>query len=319
MTSMKKPGDDRAIQNKWDTIIPLHSTIEAVLSKALTERGVAAITIKSDGEIHRFDAPDKKHGNLCGWYIVHTHNIATFGFWNTGEKQTVTLSGEYDPAAAAQAKRNAQLERKKRDRQKLVQQAIAAERSRSLWERAHRPYSNPISHYLSRKGVGPHNLRQQGNKLIMPLFFENELVNIEWIFPDGKKRTLFGGRVHGAASLVGHIAGAKEVLLAEGWATAATLHEATGCPVVVARYADNLSYVARRLRQHLPHEVAITVCGDDDHHLPAKGLPNKGRLAARHAALLIGAKLIMPVFCNHCENCTDFNDVALCQRGIHGN
>lgn len=288
-----------------------HSTIEAALADALAQHGVV-LTPKASGRFERFDTPDKPKGNANGWYRIHTPQAASFGIWHLDVAETVTLAGPSDPEAAAQARLDAMRERERRDRERQQYQAQAAEKARGWWVQA--APADPGHPYLAGKQLPPLNLRQRGDMLLMPLFFEGALVNLERIFPDGSKRPLQGGRVKGVASLIGDLAGAERVLVAEGWSTAAALQEAMGCPVVVARNADNLAPVARRLRQRLP-EVAITICGDDDWHLPAQGLANKGRVAARHAALAIDATLLMPSFCEGCETCTDFADVRQCRLG----
>ncbi len=61
--------------------------------------------------------------------------------------------------------------------------------------------------------------------------------------------------------------------------------------------------------------MGITICGDDDRHLAAKGKANKGAIEASHAALAIGGELLMPQFCEGCRGCTDFADVRLCRLG----
>lgn len=258
-----------------------HTTIESALADALARYGVSLIP-KASGRFERFDTPDKPKGNANGWYRIHTPQAASFGIWHLDVAETVTLAGPSDPEAAAQARLDAMRERDRRDRERQQHQAQTAEKARRWWAQA--ASADPAHPYLASKQLPPLNLRQRGDMLLMPLFFEGELVNLERIFPDGSKRPLPGGRVKGVASLIGRLEGAERVLVAEGWSTAAALHDAMGCPVVVARNADNLVPVARRLRQRLP-EVAITICGDDDRHLPAQGLANKGRVAARHAAL----------------------------------
>src|SRR5690554_8087286 len=74
------------------------ATIESALADVLAARGVTGLTIRTDGDVHRFDAPDKRRGNLAGWYVCPTLEVAVFGFWHTGEQQTVTAAGEYDPS-----------------------------------------------------------------------------------------------------------------------------------------------------------------------------------------------------------------------------
>ena len=63
------------------------------------------------------------------------------------------------------------------------------------------------------------------------------------------------------------IGGAPDKILyvAEGFATAATVHEATGSAVAVAFNANNLKPVAIALRAKFPN-LEIVICADDDHH-----------------------------------------------------
>lgn len=295
---------------------PKHSTIEAALAEALSRYGVM-LAPRASGRFERFDAPDKAKGNGNGWYCIHSPQAASFGIWHMDVSEVVTLHGASDPEAAAQARLDAMRERDRRDRERRANEAKAKEVANRWWSQA--GPGDPAFPWLAGKRLPPYALRQRGEMLLMPMYFEGELVNLERIFPDGSKRTLNNGRVKGVASLIGRLAGASRVLVAEGWSTAAALHEAMCAPVVVARNADNLAPVARRLRQRLPDNVAMTICGDDDRHLLAQGLGNKGAVEARHAALAIGADLLMPSFCEGCERCTDFADVRLCRLGgVHG-
>lgn len=299
--SSTPPSSGRAVSR--------YQTIEVALSEALAAHGVTGLALYADGDIHRFDHPEKKRGNLTGWYVCPSPEVAVFGFWHTGEQHTVTLAGEHDPAAAAQARLAAQRAREQRHAERRAQQAKTAEQARRWWADA--SPADPAHPYLTSKRLAPYGLRQRGNALLVPLYRDGELVNLERIFPDGAKRPLTGGRVSGVAGMVGRLAGADRVLIAEGWATAAALHEATQAPAVAARNADNLDAVARRLRQCLPDSVTITVAADDDRFTDG----NPGMTKARLAALAIGGKVLMPTFCDACEGCTDFADVALCRRG----
>ncbi len=290
---------------------PKHSTIEVALADALAGYGVT-LAPKASGRFERFDAPDKPKGNGNGWYRIHSPQAASFGIWHLDVSEVVTLNDVSNSEAVAQSRLEAIRERDRRDRKRQQCEAQAAEKARRWWSEA--APGDPAHPWLARKRLPPHALRQHGKVLLVPLYVEGGLVNLERIFPDGNKRTLAGGRVRGVASLIGRLTGAGRVLVAEGWSTAAALHEVMGCPVVVARNADNLALVARRLRQRLP-DADITICGDDDRHLPAKGKPNKGSVEARHAALAIGADLLMPSFCEGCRHCTDFADVRLCRLG----
>lgn len=284
------------------------TTIEQALNDALAARGITGLAIRADGGIHRFDHPDKRTGNLSGWYTCPTLKVAVYGFWHLGEQHTVTTGGEADPAAAAEARLAAMRAKEQREAERRAQQAKTAEQARRWWAMA--GAADPLHGYLQRKRLAPHGLRQRDRMLLVPLYYDGELVNLERIYPDGAKKALFGGRAKGVASLVGSLAGADRVLVAEGWATAAALHEAMAVPVIVARNSDNLGPVSRRLRQRLPENVTITIAADDDRFTEG----NPGITKARLAALTIGAKVLMPTFCPDCNGCTDFADVAVCRK-----
>ena len=102
--------------------------------------------------------------------------------------------------------------------------------------------------------------------------------------------------------------GRRRRLIAEGYATAATVHELTGAPVVVAFNAGNLLPVARTYRALHP-ERPIHIAGDDDHRRAAEGKPNVGREKAEQAAAAIGGQALFPEFPAG-SNGTDWNDLA---------
>lgn len=308
MTPMKKPAQGRANPRHSSGQAQVHHSIEFALTEALATYGINGLAINVDGEIHRFDHPDKKRGNLSGWYVCPSHEIAVYGFWHTGEQQTVTLRGEYDPAAAEQARQAADKARRQRQQQREQDHVRAAAQASRMWLRA--SLAVPAHPYLVAKGVGVQGLKAQGQVLLIPLYADSKLVNLQRIFVDGSKRFLKGGRITGAASLVGKIADAQTVYLCEGWATAATIHEATGSPVVAAMNAGNLAPVARRLRAALSDGVGITIAADNDRRTPG----NPGIYAARQAADTIRADLTWPRFpCADCK-CSDFNDLAQCKE-----
>jgi putative DNA primase/helicase len=128
------------------------------------------------------------------------------------------------------------------------------------------------------------------------------LWNLERVADDGTKRTLPGGRVTGLYFPIAGAGGAENglLLIAEGYTTAASLRASTGLPVAVARNAGNLLPVALALRAKYPARP-ITLCGDDDRHLPL----NIGRIKATEAAGAIGAALCFPP-----APFNDFNDWA---------
>ena len=131
------------------------------------------------------------------------------------------------------------------------------------------------------------------------------LHTIEFIAGDGTKRYLAGGAKAGHFCTIGGPLGASGAfLICEGWATGASLHEATGLPVVAAMDAGNLGPVAEQLRQSYP-DAAITIVADNDDK-PGRDI-NPGVNAATKAAVAIDARLAIPPVPG------DANDLAILQ------
>ena len=144
--------------------------------------------------------------------------------------------------------------------------------------------------------------------MLIPLRDETgELRSLQFIQPDGSRRFKSGGIVAGAYCSIGSKPDADTpLLIAEGWATACSLHEATGFPAAAAMSAWNLPAVAQALRVKLP-DAALILCADDDHAT----IDNPGVTKAREAAHAVGGALAIPAFGpNRPEGATDFNDLA---------
>lgn len=196
----------------------------------------------------------------------------------------------------------------------------AARDARELWAGASESGESP---YLQRKGVQGHGVRYLagagGSTLLVPMRdAAGELQNVQRIAPakpaDGnpEKRFMAGGRKTGLFHLIGQVEGADALLIAEGYATAATLHEASRRPVAVAFDAGNLLPVAKALRALHP-ALALVVCGDDDQATEARSGKNPGREKATAAARAVltdsgPAGVVFPDGLP--DGGTDFNDLA---------
>ncbi|PKO27431.1 MAG: hypothetical protein CVU36_20425 [Betaproteobacteria bacterium HGW-Betaproteobacteria-9] len=201
--------------------------------------------------------------------------------------------------------------------------AAAAEQAAVQWQDASDTGESP---YLVRKGVQPHGVRfAAGGVLLVPLRDgAGTLWNVQRIAPtkpqDGAPEKLFlkGGRKSGLWHLVGNLASdaAPPVLLvAEGYATAATLHEATGHPVAVAFDAGNLQHVARALHTLYPAALLV-LCGDDDRDTEAQTGTNPGRVKATAAARAVHGLALFPEGLP--AGGSDFNDLHNHHGGAAG-
>ncbi len=119
-----------------------------------------------------------------------------------------------------------------------------------------------------------------------------------------------GGRKQGMHAILGELKPGVPLVIAEGLATAATMQEVTGLPVVVAFDSGNLLDVARAYRERDP-ERTIIIAADNDHHLPRKEvpLPNVGQVKALAAAEAVGGIVLTPSF-TPADKGTDWNDYA---------
>jgi len=165
------------------------------------------------------------------------------------------------------------------------------------------------SPYLERKGVHAHGVRFEadGSILVPMRDAAGALVNLQVIAPDGTKRFLPGGPMVDCFHLIGPSASPDAVAVAEGYATAASVHEAAGLPVVVAFNAGNLAGVARIVRDRWP-AAAIVVCADDDRATESRSGKNPGRRHAAEAARVERAVVAVPAPLEAGES--DFNDLG---------
>ncbi len=274
---------------------------------AMQARGlIPPPALQTDGRLHRCPVDGGKPGNQDGAYVLFLDETPAGGFqnWRDGKDWQNWHSGKpqsHADAARWRQRQQALSAARKRDEAHRHQDARA--KAESLWNEA--TPAVPAHPYLSRKAVASYGLRQSDGRLIVPMRdTAGGLHSLQFIGPDGTKRFLTGGRKRGCFHLIG-IPG-ETLLIAEGFATAASLHAATGLPVAVAFDSGNLTPVATALRAAYP-VVRLILCADDDHRTEG----NPGMTQARAAAAKVSGQLVSPAFGpNRPEGATDFNDMA---------
>lgn len=272
----------------------------AILSAGLTPPDV----IEADGKLHRFTSNGKRNDD-AGWYVFHGDNIPAgiYGDWRTGVRQNWRADIGRRLSSQEEAAHRIRIEemRRVREADDAQRRAESREKAAAIWRSA---VSASGDHpYLKGRGVRAHGLREYEGVLVLPMRDGAELHSLQFIGPKGDKRFLAGGRVSGCYFPIGKPDGV--LCIAEGFATGATVHEATGYAVAVAFNAGNLMPVARALRQKFP-ELRVILCADDD----AKTEGNPGLTKARAAAEAVGGLLAVPDFgANRPEGATDFNDL----------
>jgi len=268
-------------------------------------------TIIADGRLHRCHAADAR-GRGDAAYLLHLDGVPAGGMenWRDGRGwQTWRLDlGRHLSATERDAMQaRAQAADIQRREEMAQRHASARKRAACIWSSAKpAPADHP---YLVNKGVSAHGLRMYRGALVVPVRdTAGELHGLQFIGVSAIKRFLKDTAVQGHCFQIGGAGGPNvrldTVCVAEGFATGASIHEATGHPVAVAFHSGNLVAVAKAIRARHP-QADIVVCADDDHGTTG----NPGRTLARHAALAAGARLAIPDFGpDRPADASDFND-----------
>lgn len=260
--------------------------------------------IEPDGKLHRF-ASNGKRGDDAGWYVLHDDGIpaGAFGDWRTGtsENWRADIGRRLSPQEETQHRERLATMQRDREAEETKRKAEAREKAATIWQAA---VTAPDDHtYLRTKGIKAHGLRIHDGALVVPMRDGAELHSLQFIADDGGKRFLAGGRVTGCYFPIGKPDAA--LCIVEGYATGASIHEATGYAVAVAFNAGNLRPVAQAMRAKFP-ELQLIICADDDIATPS----NPGLSKAREAAQAAGGLLAVPEFRDsRPAGGTDFNDL----------
>lgn len=294
-------------------------------SAACENVGIICKQFPQDNNFHVVDATDGKPRNGAGRLKFFSDGQGGIAFnFKTGQKQPFFLnSNKGKPTPPAE------LERIKRQQQERAAEELkkydrAARRTVAILQDT-KP-APPDYPYLVKKQVGTHGARignwqrtiqnEDGkhqtlsieNSLILPMYnAAGKIRSLQAIFAEkhpllGRdKDFLPGGQV---ASLFWWLGPKTEkVLICEGFATAATLHEETSHRVYLAFTANNLMAVGLIIREKLP-DAEIVFCGDND----TETAGNPGLVKATAAAQAVGGSVALPPFSG------DFNDYSIFLR-----
>lgn len=276
-----------------------------------------------DGKPHRIATEGDKNGEKAGFYVAHLDGIPAGYIKNnrTGaelnwkckgyiltNKQKATLKAE---VFEHQQTRQCELETKQKST------ALRLKRKLSIMTEIVEP-----TPYMQEKGIQVHSgvYTDEEKKLtcIPATDCEGTLWTVQYIAEDGTKRFAKDSRKEGCFHVLGGIdklADVPVILITEGYATAATIQEATELPAVVSAFdAGNLKSVAKALHEKYPH-TPIIVAIDDDKHLELTQGINPGKEKGGEAADAVNGFVILPTFAPgeqtlNPSQFSDFNDLA---------
>lgn len=300
-----------------------------------------------------------------GWYMLHEMQldsgdsllVGSYGIWQGNDNgatkvELPKLGRERMTVAQSEALKARMLADRKAAAAELAQQQErAAARAYKCWGLCEREAG--ANAYLTRKGLPPGQLygaRTTGkSNLVIPLTDARAKVwGLQVIYSDpavkakkGRDKDYWptGLKKQGHFHMIGLAGRGSVILVAEGFATGATLHQATGLPVAVAFDAGNLQPVAKALASQYKG-AKLLICADDDwlqkcracgHLTPVDttatcahcgqphGTDNPGVMAASAAALAVGGAWVRPEFPAQRpadkKGDTDFNDLHTHPQG----
>lgn len=282
----------------------------------------------ANGEFNNIGTHQEKTSNKPFGYIVHLDRPQNIYYVDHKRqfKGTWYPKQGADAAMASYSQVDYGTRQQRQQAERLKQQEKAAHTARTLWQKA---ITAPNNHpYLLRKGIAAYGIKMLPywhkhlpsttqpdqyekhiirNVLLVPLkTVDGQIWNLQAIFPEidpqlGRdKDFLPKARKQGYCFWIGQTT--ETVCIAEGYATAASLHAATGYRVIVAFDAGNLLHVAPVIRQQLP-EARIVICAD--HDLPGHNGQSIGITSALKAAALVNGTIATPPTPG-----SDFNDWA---------
>lgn len=273
--------------------------------------------IKIDGTIQRFSSNGNRH-DKAGYYCLFNNGNdfvgGFFGCWRSDVYQIWTNQSETELNNRdlwLENRRKIEVSKREMELARKEKASNAAKKALQIWEQA-KPATEDHS-YLKKKGVKSYGLKvdEQGNLLIPVFDLKKELHSLQLISADAEKNKHFlpGGIVRGHCYWIS----GKEntIYLAEGYATAASIHQATRATVYISFMAGNLLPVAQALKVSKPGS-RLVIAADND----AFTDQNPGLTKAKEAARVVGATFVCPEFDPkyHEKRPTDFNDMHL----LHG-
>ncbi|MBS0372533.1 MAG: DUF927 domain-containing protein [Proteobacteria bacterium] len=321
--------------------------------------------IDADGKLHRCELTAGPKGKKDGAYLLHLDGVPAGGFQNfrdglEWENWRADIGRQLTPEEEAAHRARMEAQRAEREAEAKAKRDKARRKANAIWNNAQpAPDDHP---YLLRKGVAAHGLRvgawQKWVKarpeewqperipgaLLVPMRSPSgTLHSLQAIYPDkvdGRdKDFLPGGEKAGKFHLIGEVSPDTPLLVCEGYATGASLHQATDWPVAVAFDAGSLEPAAKALQEAHPGARFI-LCADDDAFgtcfacqapvrvadgdtCPACGKPHKrrnaGLIRATEAARAVTGAVAVPIWPDDAARWegfqqagkapTDFNDL----------
>jgi phage/plasmid primase-like uncharacterized protein len=321
MEKLQRWLPENIIEQQDPAISPREEFADALWSVGCLVKGDHPIM---DGQKHRIKVEGDKLGQESGFYVGHLDGHPAGYVKNNRTSVEIKWKSKgysFNPEqkAAMQAEAANKMQMRTAEQERLREEAS----QRAINKMAELiPIVTPTP-YMQYKGIKPQAgifTDKEGQKTYIPVIDENgKQWSIQTIQADGTKRFSKNGRKEGCFHVVGgleklHLE--QAIIIAEGYATAASLSEALGYNTVAAFDSGNLESVAKALHAKFP-DKPIIIAGDNDQYLEATQGINPGKTKAEEAARAVDGQAMFPIFtpkeseqAKTSKNFTDFNDRA---------
>ena len=262
---------------------------ELQLADAMRSAGIdPPPKLEIDGQLHRFSTKGRKRDD-SGWYVIFPDEpvAGRFGCWRDQIDCVfrADIGRDLSPAENMAIVRRQSEAKAERERERAKKAEVAASTVETIWRDA--IAASPDHPYLKKKGIEPHGARLTGDgRLIVPLYAEGGTLSSLQYISETEKKYHPGGTTKSCSWTLGEVTPGP-IFVAEGYATAATIHEVSNRPCVVAYSANNLPLIVGQLREAHGQTQEIVIVADNDES-------RVGRNKADEASAKYGGRIVMP-------------------------
>lgn len=290
--------------------------------------------IPFNGTNTRFDI--EKKGDKAGWVYINSWDYkgneqftACYGSWRQGVSYKCV---SYDQKETSKPFRKAEKKQIEETQVKIKNDQLEKyKQCREKWGPIYEnlPIQSNLHAYCDYKKINSNYLGRVdfNGVLYIPSYNEFGFVGCQRIFANPEnnneigtsykpfiKRYTFGIEKLGSYCPIDDISNAEFVYVTEGFATAASIYEATGIPTAIVWDTSNIYHGILTIRKINPN-CKIVICADRDINKDPK-LHNIGEKKAKQAAYKLSNCIVKTVkFSDSNESWSDYNDLA-CFEGL---
>lgn len=266
--------DIKNVENKVKYDIPLN--IEEEFLNSIKSAGVLENTVIADGQKHRIAVDGDKGKEQSGFYVLHADGVANGYFMNNRTGEEIKWSSKehsynsMTPEEKAEMKALYQARKAEREQEDKI---LTEKAEKALYAKFMNKEAINEHTYLSNKMIEPTQNIYAGNDntITVPLYnIDGRLKSAQYISEDGEKRFAKNTNKVGAFHIIdgnaADLKSATSIIVAEGYATAASINEAIkepGLKVIAAMSANNLEHTVKAITEKYP-AINIVIAADND-------------------------------------------------------